>query len=140
MKMGSRIRSFIAIELAEKIVNNIIEFRRLLACVEGKVRWVAPQNMHLTLKFLGEINREDIPKAIETIEKAVQNAGPFELSVEGTGAFPSLSNPRVLWVGVKEPKGILKDFFVRLNNDLAELGVLQVLPQPLPIGVLGFLV
>lgn len=64
------------------------------------MRWVAPDNLHLTLKFLGEITEAQVSRATEAAHEAAQSAAPFAITLEGLGAFPSPRRPRVVWVGV----------------------------------------
>ena len=67
-----------------------------------RVSWVAPPNLHLTLKFLGELPPEALEQVKEALPEAVAGATPFSLHFYGLGAFPGMVRPRVLWVGVDE--------------------------------------
>jgi 2'-5' RNA ligase len=72
------------------------------------VSWVKPQSIHLTLKFLGEIDDAKVRDAASELQKAAQGIGPFTLELEGVGSFPNARNPRVLWAGIKENVELLK--------------------------------
>ena len=94
------IRAFVAIEFAAATVNRIsAAIEQLKPRIVG-IRWVAPANYHLTLKFLGNIDESQI----ETIGHALANAlHPFQrftINAKGLGVFPSVKRPRVLWVGL----------------------------------------
>ena len=69
---------------------------------EKRINWVRPQNIHLTLKFIGDTPNEDIPKIIETVEEMLKNHKSFTMDFNRTGIFGSRYAPRVLWMGMKE--------------------------------------
>lgn len=95
-------RAFIAIDLDEAIKSELSALVRRAARSRAEVRWVKLQGMHLTLKFLGEVSADsDVARLEKALRAAVQGTERFELTLYGTGAFPDLHKPRVLWVGVK---------------------------------------
>lgn len=113
-------RSFVAIESNEEIRNSIIKVQQNLESTGADLKLVEPENIHLTLRFLGNVseNRIDLVKdAIQRIEKI----GSFELQVKGLGVFPRPSFIRVIWAGVS--KGEEKSIYLRkqLNEKLAEI-------------------
>lgn len=85
------------------------------------VRWVEPAHFHVTLKFLGEIRREDMEGVQEAVAKAADGNGPFEARVGGFGAFPTIRRPRVLWMGI-EPSPSLRSVKQDLEWALADAG------------------
>lgn len=93
-------RSFIAIELPEAVISALSEFQQELKKCGADVRWVRPQNIHLTLKFLGTVDDKDSGRIKEAIEGTSKNFSYFDLHIKGTGVFPNMNNPRVLWIGV----------------------------------------
>jgi RNA 2',3'-cyclic 3'-phosphodiesterase len=95
-------RCFIAVELDEAIKDRIEAAQQLFKHLGGKVGWCHRGQMHLTLKFLGEVPEDLIPKAVEALKAAVGEMAPFEMTVEGLGSFPPSGQPRILWVGVRE--------------------------------------
>lgn len=101
----SVIRAFIAIELTAEIQKHLDEitsaFRRQLGSVP--VRWVPAGNIHLTLKFLGDVSVANIKVLTDIMKTEVAGHRPFEVSVGGAGAFPNNHRPRVIWVGVEAP-------------------------------------
>lgn len=89
---------------------------------EDRIGWVKPAGMHLTLKFLGEIDEEMIPLIGERISFACAEQGPFPLHLTGIGVFPGFNRPRVLWVGVGEGTKKLREIFDSLDPLLGEIG------------------
>jgi len=98
--MVEGIRSFIAIEIPHPLLQKIGEIQRSLKSSGADVKWVRPEGIHLTLKFLGSISGEELKKLSLAIEPIITAREPFELKIIGLGCFPSLRNPRVLWVGI----------------------------------------
>ncbi len=72
------------------------------------VRWVEPSRIHLTLKFFGNIDEEACDEIMDAVGKAVSEVKPFSLAVKGLGAFPSMRNPRVIWVGIEDGGEVIK--------------------------------
>ena len=96
------IRAFIAIELPAELKNELTVLEaQLKKNSPPVVKWVDPNSIHITLKFLGEIATDSIDEVMLAIEEAVQGIAPFELEVRELGAFPSLDRAQVIWVGVK---------------------------------------
>jgi RNA 2',3'-cyclic 3'-phosphodiesterase len=81
----------------------------------------APQ--HLTLRFLGEVSSDRVPSIVEALERVAQKTPSFDLVLEGVGAFPSRSNPRVVWVGATAGREEASDLAGRISRALDEAGV-----------------
>lgn len=114
-------RAFIAIDLDEKIKNNISEFIRKLDRGDKHIRWIKPHGMHLTLKFLGDITKEKMADVQSVLDKITKDHPSFQLNLEGTGTFPPGKKiPRVLWIGVKENK-TLSEIQSRIENECEKL-------------------
>lgn len=101
----SVIRAFIAIELTAEIQTRLDETTAMFKSqLEGvPVRWVPASNIHLTLKFLGDVSVANIKILTDILRTEVAGHRPIEVSVGGAGAFPNLKRPRVIWVGVEAP-------------------------------------
>jgi 2'-5' RNA ligase len=110
------IRSFIAIELPGELVSRFAEVLREFRRTEADVKWIRPEAIHLTLKFLGSIRPEAVEKISRALAPVVASREPFEVGVQGVGCFPSLRNPRVVWVGVDRGK----DCLVSLQQEVEE--------------------
>jgi 2'-5' RNA ligase len=94
-------------------------------------KWVSPANLHLTLKFLGDVPTGEIGEVASTLSQGVartgedlgpDHAGPFTLQLTGMGSFPSGSNPKVIWVGVSHGREALTALALRVEAALARLG------------------
>jgi 2'-5' RNA ligase len=87
------------------------------------IRWIDPAGVHLTLKFIGEIEDSKIPAVFEAMKQAAKESGPVEFVVKGLGWFPAGRRPRVIWAGVENPDGAMASIAARLEEGLSELGV-----------------
>jgi 2'-5' RNA ligase len=96
------IRSFIAIELPELVKQELTALESTLKkrCAQV-VRWVDPQAIHITLKFLGDVASDRIDEINMAIDEATQGLSPFRLELQEVGAFPNLNRVQVVWVGTK---------------------------------------
>jgi 2'-5' RNA ligase len=124
MSQGSEeIRSFIAIELPEEAKEGLSRLKKELERGEHKfVKWVDPWGIHLTLKFLGNIPSKQVTKITEAIKEAAQGISPFHLEISGLGAFPSLRQARVFWVGIDGEVDKLSRLQQNIDSALAALG------------------
>lgn len=100
--MAEQIRTFIAIELNDTHRRALGEAQaQLKRDPAGRnVRWVPPENIHVTLKFLGGVDAGKIPAVERAVAEACVGIQPFTLTMEGVGAFPNLKRPRVVWIGI----------------------------------------
>jgi 2'-5' RNA ligase len=118
-----QIRSFVAIELSEEAKKGLARLRKQLERDEHRfVKWVDPGGIHLTLKFLGNIPSKRVTEITEAMGKAVQGISPFRLEISGLGAFPSLKQARVLWVGIGGELDQLSTLQQNIDSVLAALG------------------
>lgn len=101
----SLIRAFIAFDLSQAVSQQLEEIvRQLKIRLPGKaVRWVAVKNIHLTIKFLGDISPANLSTLEQTLQSEASRFPVFSFTVGGLGAFPSVRRPRVVWVGVQAP-------------------------------------
>ena len=120
MNQGNRV--FIAISLSEAINKKIEVIQDKLKKTKADVRWVKSANIHLTLKFLGNITPEQISGLKEGLEKAARKFQPFSIFIEKMGGFPSIDSPRVIWVGISRGKEILNKMNKAIEDDLAKIG------------------
>lgn len=117
-----QMRLFIAVnfpETTKKSLGSVInELRRLPA----DAKWVEEENLHLTLQFLGNVPEEQVPSIVSALQRASAGVGPFQLSLGGTGVFPSAERPRVLWVGAGGATTSLARLQRQVQDELAALG------------------
>jgi len=90
--------------------------------VAAGVTWVAPENLHVTLKFLGGVEQPRLELVQAALARAVHGAAPFDLSVVGLGAFPSATRARVVWAGVVAGRGELTGLAASVEHELAPVG------------------
>ena len=118
-----KVRCFIAVELSGEAR---VEVRRLIEAVSGLeirgVRAVRPEGVHVTLRFLGDIDRGAVPRVTEAIRATASRSRPFELSLTEVGAFPNPRSARVLWVGVSGDTDDLGELHDRVENELSAVG------------------
>ncbi len=115
-------RTFIAIEIDPSIKDKISNLVQELGKQGAKVGWVKKESIHLTLKFLGEIDEKKIKEVSEKLKLISSKIKPFRIRIEGTGWFPEKgSHPRVLWIGVKYPEH-LKILWEEIEKELEKIG------------------
>lgn len=121
--MKSVVRSFIAIALSDDIQTKLSQIsNELQDRLKGvPVRWVPVANMHLTLKFLGDVSIANLEILKTVLEKEVSGHSPFEISVGELGAFPNMRRPRVIWINIQAP-GELNAVQYGIETQLARLG------------------
>lgn len=115
------IRAFIALPLPDDIRERLGALRRA-APAGAPVRWVAPASIHLTLKFLGEVEPERVEEVRAALAGFAWERGRFGYTLAEVGGFPNLRRPRVIWVGVTEGAEILIEMAARVEALAARLG------------------
>jgi 2'-5' RNA ligase len=120
--MPSTIRTFIALELPPSLISLLAKVQEDLQSMGLRAKWVRPENIHLTLKFLGNINPADIDNIGGAMVDAVGKINTFNLVAEGIGVFPGIKRPRVIWVGLKGQIQLLFAMQRLLEDNLAALG------------------
>ncbi len=118
------LRAFIAVELESDILTEMSkvrsDFEKLVP--PGSVRWVRPEGIHLTLKFLGDTRRERVPAVQDGIRRAVVGIGHFEIGLASSGCFPNCRRPRVIWIGIDEEDETLLQLQKRIEKEMQSLG------------------
>lgn len=97
--MPRTIRTFVAVETSPEVRTNARKLMTRLDTSGAKVKWVEPENLHLTLKFLGEVDARELPLICQAVQTAVEGLDPFDLEMIGAGAFPKADRPRTVWLG-----------------------------------------
>ena len=120
--MTQPIRCFVAIEIPEPIQNRLEGIQESLQQQIQKASWVKPGNIHLTLKFLGDVDPADLDSIGGAIESVTMRHRSFSLCLGGVGAFPNLARPRVMWAGVKVGKERVYDLAEDINSALSHCG------------------
>jgi len=115
------IRCFIAVECGgDELAAKFREVRRVLEAARADIKFVEPENIHFTLKFLGEIEQS----LVEQVTKVVEGTSfqPFTAKIERVGVFPNLRRPRVVWAGITEGASQLEEIWSEIDDKLSKLG------------------
>ena len=116
-------RTFIAIELTEEIRKTLEKLQEELKRSGADVKWVTPKNIHLTLKFLGDLNEKRLPQIKEALEEVAKNNSAFPLRFSTLGAFPNMNSPRVIWAGIDQGDNETKAIAIELEEKIAKIGI-----------------
>ncbi|RLF22002.1 MAG: RNA 2',3'-cyclic phosphodiesterase [Thermoprotei archaeon] len=117
-----RIRSFISIDVEDpELIERIVDVQRRIAATGAGLKLVRPENIHLTIRFLGEIPRKTIDMVIE-IMKGVKFR-PFKMRICNLGTFPERRRPRVIWLGVGEGAREVTEIYESLEKELRRIGL-----------------
>lgn len=116
-------RTFIAIELPPNIRDYLGNIENQLKTTGADVKWVSPGNIHLTLKFLGEIDDKKLIKVTEILETVASGENLFFIRLAGVGAFPNTNSPRVIWLGVDKGDEETKRIADALEEEIAKIGI-----------------
>ena len=115
-------RTFIAVELPEEIRTILSNIQDELKQARADVKWVKPENIHLTLKFLGEIEEDKVLKIQSTLNQIASKNSGFNLCLSSLGSFPKLQYPRVIWIGVENDQPI-QEIAETLEKELLKIGL-----------------
>jgi RNA 2',3'-cyclic 3'-phosphodiesterase len=116
-------RAFIAIELPKEIKEHLSKIQGKLKASGADVKWVEPANIHLTLKFLGEIDEEVKAKVITALSGIASDRNSFIASISSIGAFPKAQSPRVIWAGLNLGDEQVKEIAKQIDSDLEKIGL-----------------
>lgn len=116
-------RTFIALELPKEIKDSLADIQEQLRASAADVKWVKPENIHLTLKFLGDINEQQLTQIISILEEIGRDKLSFDISLSTLGAFPKITFPRVIWVGIDKGDNETQDIAQVLEEKIAKVGI-----------------
>lgn len=119
----SRIRTFIAVEVSAEVRGRADLLVNRLSRTGIKATWVKPENMHLTLKFLGDTDETLIPDVCRRVAEATKTYPAFQANFAGAGAFPSIDRPRAVWLGVTDGAQQLVDVQGSIEESLLDLRI-----------------
>lgn len=122
--MSTSWRMFCAFELPESLRTRIQDHAQRVreAVPEAAASWSRPENIHLTMKFFGNVDQARVPVISAAATRVVQEFSPLEIEVGKTGVFPRPSRPQVLWIGVHDSSGALAKLQQRLEDEFASEG------------------
>lgn len=117
-------RVFCAIDLTREVRQRVVQHATHLRSLvkEASASWTRPENIHLTLKFLGDIPHASLSNLSDAASRAVSDSKSFTVTLEQTGVFPPRGLPRVLWLGINDRKGKLSELHARLDAESEKAG------------------
>lgn len=116
------IRTFVAVELSADVKKRCQQLIDKLQATAEKTRFVNADSLHLTLKFLGDVDDREVMKVCSAAADAVESVAPFRLTSKSLGGFPSIERARTIWLGVKEGADELANLHSLLDDKMATLG------------------
>lgn len=116
-------RTFIAIGLPQKIIDTLSKLQLGLKDTGADVKWVEPENIHLTMKFLGEIDEGTKEKVVDIIRKVAAQNPAFTAAISTFGAFPKIDYPRVIWAGLGRGDNESKKIAKEIEQELEKIGI-----------------
>lgn len=120
---GMVLRLFIAIEIEKRIKERILELLKHLKKTETDIRWVAPENLHVTVKFIGDLDPIILPSVAKSLENVASRFNPFRIQIENVAVFPKIKNPRILFIGLRDKEDSLVNIFEELEVELEAFGI-----------------
>lgn len=117
-------RTFIAVDFPKEVVNKINEIITYFKAQvpDSALKWVPAENLHLTVRFIGEINSEQLAIISPLLIEAMRDISSFNIGIEGLGMYPKPANPRVIWLGINDGFP-LKTIHQNLNHVLKAINV-----------------
>lgn len=116
------IRTFIAIEIPDSVQTKIAQLQDELKQEREHISWPRAQNIHLTLKFLGDVEESLLPDIIKELTSVCTTQTPFDFEIKNLGCFPSFKRARVLWVGIDSPGQQLAGLAKKIEAGLIQFG------------------
>ncbi len=121
--MPQTLRTFVAVPIPDAVTLFLTQIQARLKLSGRNIRWVAAKNIHLTLKFLGDVDPCQIPAIAAQMDAAAETTAAFSLAAKGVGGFPNLRRARILWVGLTGELDRLKTVQAALESGLDAVGV-----------------
>lgn len=118
----SKLRTFIAIELPDALKQQLTAIQQELKPLRERISWSKPDNIHLTIKFLGDVESEMVAIVAGALTEIAEKQRSFEFTVKGLGGFPSIRRPRVLWAGVDDRSKELANLAKKIDDELIHFG------------------
>lgn len=119
--MSEMVRSFVAFDIdSDSVRKKLTEVQALLVKTGADLKVVAPENIHVTMRFLGDVRMDGVEKIYEGMKKAL--FVPFVVKIQGVGAFPDVRYPRVVWAGITQGANDLRSISSQLEPHLMALG------------------
>jgi 2'-5' RNA ligase len=114
----ARLRTFIAVEMAASVIGKAQQLIKELQAAGADVNWVKAPQMHLTLKFLGDVPDTETPDICHVVADVCRKIEPFEIVCRGAGAFPDIRQPRTIWLGFSQGLDELTELQTAIDDAL----------------------
>ncbi|MEM7783884.1 MAG: RNA 2',3'-cyclic phosphodiesterase [Planctomycetota bacterium] len=121
--MAKKIRTFIGVKASQRVSSNVSRVATRLESTGVEYNWVLPENLHVTLNYVGDVIDVEVPELCKLVKNVVQKFEPFELSLRGVSAFPEVEQPRIIWIGVDEGREAMHEIYGDLADELHQWGV-----------------
>ncbi|MBM7556029.1 RNA 2',3'-cyclic phosphodiesterase [Halanaerobacter jeridensis] len=115
-------RVFIAVELSDVVQGKLDKAQNMLRDCSLNIKWVEKENFHITLKFLGDLTKAEIMEVKEEVAAIAKKSLPFDIIIDGLGAFPNIEYPKVIWAGVEKNKRQLINVHEAIETRMFDLG------------------
>lgn len=123
MSEGKSIRAFLAIDPPQELLDQVGRIQdQLRKTIQGDVRWVRQEGIHLTIKFFGNISESDVANISLVVENTTSKVAPFTLGMKRVGVFPDVKRPRVLWLGMDGDVDTLIRLQKEVDTELQKYG------------------
>lgn len=116
-------RTFIAIALPPEIRDYLTGIQKELKQCRADAKWVQPENIHLTLKFLGERDEKKVEKIKEALQETAKDKNCFSIRLFNIGAFPKIDSPRVIWAGIDRGEKEAEEIAYELEEKISRIGI-----------------
>ncbi len=117
------LRTFIAVDASDEVRARALDLIERLRPAHSSVKWVTAENLHWTIKFLGDVEAEVTADICRQVSEAVSHLAPFQIKARGAGAFPKPDRPRTLWLGVGEGESEMTALAAAIDDSLQPLGL-----------------
>ncbi|MDR2967112.1 MAG: RNA 2',3'-cyclic phosphodiesterase [Methanobacteriaceae archaeon] len=118
---NSKLRTFLAIDIDKKLIQKIEDLQKEFEKTNANIKYVEIENIHFTLKFFGNINEEMVDKISISTENVLKKYEPIDITIEGTGSFPSEDFIKVIWLGITENQ-VVMDLAKKLDEEFKKIG------------------
>ncbi|MCK5146973.1 RNA 2',3'-cyclic phosphodiesterase [bacterium] len=116
------VRTFVAVYIPDRLVREAANYQEYLKKLDTGVRWVRQENLHITLKFLGDVDASRISELNYALKAALSSETSFSASLEGCGTFPQTRSPRTVWLGLAQGASRLIRLASRVDTAISGLG------------------
>lgn len=118
-----KIRAFIAVGVSNEAKLEIKRIIELLCTANVNAKWIEIKNIHVTLKFLGSVEKQRLKDLVPRLQKIAQTIEPFEITLSEIGTFPKNNDPKVIWIGIEKNKAMLEKLYFEIDKAVKEEGL-----------------